>query len=101
MRNQEREAAWAKRLVRAAEWLEAIEAGKGAKVLEDSTILEVRIKTSARPEGDTLMILKAAAGDQTYVAFVGARTIVEALLTWRQKEGAAGVKWREDRPWRE
>lgn len=101
MRKQAIEAAWQKRLVRVGEFLEAIEEGRGTEGLEDARVLEVRILTNQRDAGDTLLVIKAREGDQQYVAFVGARNVGEAILTWRQRAGKKGLKWRPDKPWGE
>lgn len=99
MRNTDREAAWEKRVQRIGEWIEAIESGSGPKGLEDAKVVEVRCRLGAAGTGDTLLILKASGTAGEMVAFVGARNLAEAVLAWRQKESAGGLKWREDRPW--
>lgn len=99
MRNAEKEAAWARRHQRAGEYLESLEEGQGPRGLGDGVVVEVRILTNAREQGDTLIVVKAREGERRFVAFVGARNIVEAVLAWRQKEAGSGLKWREDVPW--
>lgn len=101
MRDVEREKAWAGRVRRIGEWVDSLEAGSGAKALENGRVLEVRIKTNAREEGDTLIVVKATDGTGVFVAFVGARTAGEAMLAWRRRESGKGLVWREDRPWGE
>ena len=101
MRNVDKERDWAKRLQRIGEWVEHLEKGLHPGGLEDGRVKEVRALLNTRDMGDTLLVIKAhdEAGD--WVAFVGGRNLAEALLTWRQREGAKGLKWKEDRPWGE
>lgn len=99
MRDGDRERDWMKRLARAAEFLEALEAGHIYQKREGFQIREVRILMNTRGAGDSLLVAKALEGDDKVVAFVGGRTVVEALLTWRQKEAGKGIKWRPDTPY--
>lgn len=101
MRSVDREREWAKRLARVGEWVEALEEGRGAEGLEGAHMQELRIKLNTREEGDTLIIAKATDGVKDYVAFVGALTATEALLTWRKRSMTTGLRWREDQPWQE
>lgn len=101
MRSVDREQEWAKRLARVGEWVEAIEDGRGAEGLEGAEVQEVRIKLNTREEGDTLIVVKATDGVRDFVAFVGALTASEALLTWRKRSMTTGLRWREDKPWGE
>ncbi len=99
MRMADREAAWEKRLVRIAEWLEASESGELGAGAEGVQVLEVRMLLNAREAGDTLLVLKGCRAGEPVVAFVGALNVGQAVLTWRQKTRAGKLKWREDRPW--
>lgn len=99
MRSMELERAWEKRVQRLGQWIEAVGQGLGAKELEGAVLtgINIRLPTPDRPE--TLLVIKAQKGDKRYVAFCGALELSDALLAWRAKEGARGIKWREDRPW--
>ena len=99
MRNREREAAWLKRLQRIGEWIEWLEQGENVKGLQGGRISEVRCKLNTGDQGETLVVVKAQDASGEWVGFVGARNLAEAFLTWRQKEGGRGLRWREDRSW--
>lgn len=101
MRNEERERTWDKRMQRIGQWIQALSSGRGTNGLPggELTGLTVRLPTADRPE--TLIVIRAAALGKRYVAFCGALELSDALLTWRAKDGAKGVKWREDVPWEE
>lgn len=99
VRNVERERAWDKRMVRIGLWIEALAYGSGTNGLPDGKLtgLTIRLPTGDRPE--TLIVIRACSGGQDYVAFCGALELSDALLTWRAKDGAKGVRWRVDEPW--
>lgn len=101
MRNAKREAQESRRQERIGEFLEALEEGVGAKGLEGGAVTEVRMLLNKRDAGDTLFVVKASGAAGQFIAFVGARNVGEAVLTWRQKDTGNGLKWREDVPWGE
>lgn len=101
VRQQDREQAWMKEMSRVGEWLEHVERTRRVEGLDKGVVLELRCRLNTGDEGDTLLTIKAQDETGKWVAFVGARNLVEAILTWRQKEGASGLKWRLDRPWSE
>lgn len=90
-----------KEMSRVGEWLEHVERTRRVEGLDKGVVLELRCRLNTGDEGDTLLTIKAQDETGKWVAFVGARNLVEAILTWRQKEGASGLKWRLDRPWSE
>lgn len=99
MRNADMEARWARRLNNAAELLDSLLDGRGAKGIKGGVVTEVRLRLPTPDRVETLLVVKASDGVDGYIAFVGALNPVDALLTWRAKDGAGGLKWREDVPW--
>lgn len=99
MRDVEEEAGQDRRQARIGEFVEAIERGRGLKGLPGGVVNEVRMLTNKREAGDALLVVKASAGGERWVAFVGARNVGEAMLTWRQKDRGKGLRWRKDKPW--
>ena len=101
MRKATAEQKWLKRLERAGEVLAGVQEGYGAKAVAGATILEIRLLLRSPDRGDCLLIVKASSPEGRHVAFCGGPDPVTALLTWRAKEEGAGIKYREDRPWKE
>lgn len=99
MRAAEREQQWMKRMCRIGEWVDSLEEGQGAQGLEEGRVIDIKILLNGRPSGDTLVVVRAQDKHGRWVGFVGARSAGEAMLAWRQKDAAAGLKWREDLPW--
>lgn len=95
-RNAETELIWMRRIEAAGKMLAAVDAGRGCKALTCGELDEIRILLPGEKRGDVLVVLKGHVGEQKFVAFVGGPDAVTAMLMWRAKETAAGVKWRED-----
>lgn len=99
MRNVKAEQEWSKRMVRVAEMVAMLDDGKGAKALEGGHIDSVRVLLPGERRADVLLVVKASVGTAQWVGFVGAMNLATAMLTWRQKELARGIVFREDQPW--
>lgn len=99
MRAQEDEARLDKRNRRAGEWLAALEVGRGLAGLTDGALWDIRFKLPQEEDPMVLMVVRATDAAGKRVAFMGAGTVVGALLAWRKLDGGAGLKWREDKPW--
>ena len=99
MRKQDDEAWLNKRNRRAGEWLAAIEVGRGVTGLTEGTLRDVRFKLPREEDPMVLMIVRADDATGKRVAFVGAGSMVGALLAWRKLDVREGLRWREDKPW--
>jgi hypothetical protein len=98
-RNTEREEAWLRSCQRIGEWFGAVDCGRGCSGLEGAELIDVRIKIGPSEDPGVLLVIRAEAMGQRFVAFVGGMDTSTALLTWRQQAMAGTMKWREDRPW--
>ena len=99
MRNAELEARWTRRLLRAGEFLESLDEGRGLTGLKDAVLDEVRMQYRGGVGGEVFLIVKAHTPAGEHVAFCGALGGIDAVLTWRGKDGKKGLKWRIDTPW--
>lgn len=99
MRKQELERAWEKRVQAIGEFVEALDNGRGCGGLEEGLITSVQAHLERPDEAGVLLVIKARTGQGKFISFVGGRTLAEAVLTWRQKDMARRMKWREDTPW--
>ena len=101
MRNAETEAATDRRNRRIGEFIEGLGQGVGLGGLEDGRVVSIRIRFPTEAEPTTLLVVRASAEVGPRIAFIGAFSAGDALLAWRARAGAAGMKWREDIPWSE
>lgn len=99
MRNVEREARYEKDMRRLGEFIESLDYDGGLGSLEGATLLGVVVRMATRGRPDVLIVIKASVEGTQYVAFVGALSLAQAVLTWRSKSLAGTIKWREDQPW--
>jgi hypothetical protein len=98
-RDSDREAAWTRRLASAGEWLDNLDRGRGVSGLESGQIRDIRIRLATEDDPGVLLIVRAFDANGAWVAFVGGLDVVTALLTWRSKDSAKGLKWNVDKPW--
>lgn len=99
MRAVDREAAWLKGIQRLGEFVESLGADPGQGVPEGTRLVGFNVKLATAEQPEVLIILKASGESGAYVAFAGGLTLPQALLGWRARHLADGVKWREDVPW--
>jgi hypothetical protein len=50
-------------------------------------------------EPSTLLIVRASAKGEKFIAFIGAFSVTDAILAWRARVLGDGLKWRVDVPW--
>lgn len=100
MRQVEWERQWEKRMVRVGEFIATLGEDTLPKGLDGARLDAVTVKWEQPDRTNVLVVVKASTEDEKWVAFVGALTLMDAVLTWRSKEGGQGLRWREDRPWR-
>jgi len=86
---------------RAGEWLAAVAEGRGCQGLTGAQVTDIRVRFPTRENPETLLVVKARTANEKYIGFVGGLDVVQALLTWRAKDGGKGLKWRVDIPWSE
>lgn len=84
---------------RIGEFLRALERGQGTQGLEDAVITRLTIRFPTEQQPEALLVVKATAGGQEFVGFIGGLDVGQAMLMWRARDGQRGVKWREDVPW--
>lgn len=101
MRSEELEQRWMKRVQRIGEFIESLGDGRGAKGVEGGVVDRITIRYPSREDPEAFVVVKVRAPGGKVVGFVGGLDVGAALLTWRAKDGAQGLKWREDRPWGE
>lgn len=101
MRDQELELAQAKVNERVGEWIWALGQGHGARSLPGGVVSGFRLTLPTEADPMVLLIVKASGEKGQFIAFVGAPTATAALLAWRARERAGGMKWRVDKPWGE
>lgn len=101
MRNVKREAAWAKAMQNVGEFLDNLEDWEVPGQPEGTVLtgVSIRLPTADRPE--VLIVLKASGEGGRFVGFVGGLDLTQAILVWRARWMAAGMKWRKDRPYGE
>lgn len=81
--------------------MEAIGGGRGVQGLQEGVLRDVRFKLPQEDDPMVLMVVRAVDATGKKVAFVGAGDVCGAVLAWRKRDGGAGLRWREDRPWGE
>lgn len=59
--------------------------------------LRVRFPTEEEPS--TLLIVRVSTEEGPMISFVGAFSLVDALLAWGARVKSGTMKWREDLPW--
>ena len=101
MRDAKLEGAAEKRARRIGEFLEGLGAGAGVDRDGDWSLTSFRVRLPTEIEPSCLLIVRASVGGAPRIAFIGAFTVGDALLAWRARVAAGGVKWREDVPWAE
>lgn len=101
MRNATVEQRYYKRLQSVGEFLEGLGAGLGCKGLVGGVLQDVRIRLGTAEDPGVLLIVRATDGADQVVGFCGGSSVTEALLAWRQKDSAVGLKWRPNVPWSE
>lgn len=99
MRDVEREAVWGKRVAAIGEFIEALGSGRGVTGVDGGTLVRVTIRCPTKESPEALLVVKVSGTEGDKVGFVGALDVGTALLMWRARDGAAGLKWRPDRPW--
>lgn len=87
------------RLRRIGEFLAQLDEGGSPSGLKRGMIMDFRVRLRSEEEPSVLLIVRAEDGSGKHIAFVGAFSVADVLLAWRAREGAAGLKWREDVPW--
>lgn len=101
MRDAKREETENARARRVGEVLGAVGTGQAAKGLEEGVVTGFRVRLPTEGEPSVLLIVRASAGSGKFIAFIGAYTVTDAILAWRARCLAGGMKWREDVPWDE
>lgn len=101
MRDAREEAVQERRCRRVGEFLDAVGRGLDAVGLKNGTLTDIRIRLASEEEPSVLLIVRGYDEAGKHIAFIGAFSVVDALLAWRAKEGSKGMKWREDVPWSE
>lgn len=99
MRDATREQEWTKRVAAIGEFMESVGHGKGATGVRGGAVTGITIRCATVDRPEVLLIVKAMGEDGAVVGFVGALDLGTAILTWRARDGAKGLRWREDRPW--
>lgn len=99
MRSADLEREWTARMVQVAEMLVMLDNGRGARSLEGGEVTSVRILLPGPDRSDVLVIVKASKEGASWVGFVGGLDLATAMRTWRKKELAEGLRFREDVPW--
>lgn len=99
MRQISVEEALEKKYARVGEFLQALTQGRGAEGILEGFVTGISIRLPSTDEPECLLVVKGAGVGGKYVAFVGGLDVVQAVLIWRAKAGAKGLKWREDVPW--
>lgn len=86
---------------RVGEWIMAVTQGAGARSIEGGEVTSWRVKMPTEVDPMVLLIVKASGVQGDYIGFIGAPNCSGALLAWKAREAADGMKWRVDRPWGE
>ena len=84
---------------RVGELLDGIDQGMPLKGIEEGRVTRITLRLPTEESPEALLIVKAVVGEDKRIAFIGGLGIIQALLTWRAKEGGPGLKWRADVPW--
>lgn len=101
MRDVDLEAEYVRRCARVGEFLTGLGRGMGAQGIEGGVVTRVNIRLPTDDQPDTLLVVKVSGDAGAFIGFVGGLDIGTAVLAWRAKDGAAGLKWRVDVPWAE
>lgn len=101
MRDIEEEAVQDRRCRRVGEFLDKLGRGMGAEGLANGVLTDIRIRLATEEEPSVLLIVRGWDERGKHIAFVGAFSVIDALLAWRAKREHKGLKWREDVPWSE
>ena len=99
MRDSEAEEVQGRRHRRIGEFIDALGQGPGRGELLEGRLVTFRIRFSTEADPSTLLVVRCEAKDGPRIAFVGAYRAADAILAWRARSGAQGMKWREDVPW--
>ena len=99
MRDAELDKLWMKKLTAVAHMVMAIDAGAGCKGLEEGRLTSIKFLLPSQERGDCLLVIKAVDEHGDHVGFVGGPDVATILLTWRKKEAAQGLTYREDAPY--
>ena len=99
MRDGELEQVWTKRVSAIGEFMESIGKGRGVTGVPQGRVTRVTLRYPTEDRPEALVVVKVSGKDGDVVGFVGGLDVGTALLTWRAKDGAQGLKWRVDRPW--
>lgn len=86
---------------RIGEFLAAIGQGLGAKGILEGVVTRVTVRFPTESQPEALLVVKVTGSQGDFVGFVGGLDVVQAILVWRAKETAEGLKWREDVPWQQ
>lgn len=100
-RNAEWEREYEKRCARAGEWLDALQEGHGVKGTDKGILKSFLLRCRTPEDPGVLLVVKAQTDAGGVIGFAGGLGMVEALLAWRAKDAAGGLKWRVDLPWEE
>lgn len=101
MRDGEAEEVEARRARRVGEFLAIVGTGRAAAPLEGGRVTAWRVRMPTEEEPSVLLVVRAVAGEEGHIAFIGAFSVTDALLAWRARATGSGMKWREDVPWGE
>ena len=99
MRDIEREEAEAKLHRRAGEFLAALGTGRGLGGLAEGQLRGFSVRLPTEEEPGALLVVRAEAEGDLWVAFIGAYRVVDAVIAWRKRDKDNKMKWREDQPW--
>ena len=99
MRDKEAEAREGRLNRRVGEWLAAVSTGRGAAGLEGGRVRQITMRLPTEEDPSTLLVVKAQNEVGSYVSFVGAYNLADALLAWRARCKNDRMRWRENRPW--
>lgn len=101
MRDVQSEEILGLRCRRVGEWLERLSTGVAPASLPEGRYDGFRVRLPTEQDPSTLLVVRASAKGEKWIAFVGAYTVADAVLAWRARDLEGTVKWREDVPWSE
>lgn len=93
--------AYVKTLRTLGAFLTGLDEGQGLTGLTGGKLTGMTIRMGTAQEPGVLVVVRACDPTRKVVGFVGALTLAQAVLMWRAKDAAAGLKWRDDVPWKE
>lgn len=78
------------------EFLESLGAGRGVGGLEGGRVLSIKVRLPTEVEPSVLLVVRATSAAGPRIMFVGAYDLGDAILAWRARSVAEGIKWRID-----